>query len=710
MHRGRRLADRRPEERARSTAVDGRDQRFVDTLGVGDDRSSTTAWSRRSWPSRASTTSRSTCTRSGRRAERAGATCAVAAGHAPAPRGPRRHAAGRADRARRDGGRSSAAASRRPRPARRSRTRAPTSSAAWPTRCATLAAPISQAALRGALPDTDDYSVARPRLHGRVRRRGAAHHGHEHGDRAGRRPAALDPRGQRHRGGAVDVSRGARHDPRALPAPPVGGRARQALRRRRRRARRRARRQDLPARPGPARARARRRRRGARPAAPAALPLPGGPAARLACARLRGCCRDADLDGRPRTPAAARPARDAFAVPTGLRGPAARASRPREAALLRGRWQRAAAWDDAIARRTGALRPSLASPRGRASSTAHADDRFWHRRGCLPTSRRAARDDRAAARRGPARARGEPVPAQGARPGHRAATATVFRVVRGGLEPVTVTVRVVGAATAPCGRWSSTSTPGYGVAFAGIVPDGEESALRERRPRHARRRRASHATPTRSAGRLRGRGSRAVPRLHPRRPRRTGPRRSSSPSRSPRRSSPTGVVPARGGPAGSGDRWRSASRAGRSSCGRRTTAATARPPPTSDGARASTPACSTSRSSRRAAEPAGAVGFAWQEREPFALTLWIPQRFPALDVEGESRSASACASFARPPPRRRRPRLRQVRRRPLEPRRRPPARPRLHRRTRMVVVGTSLWPRRRADHLTTTQRSYACHS
>jgi len=33
--------------------------------------------------------------------------------------------------------------------------------------------------------------------------------------------------------------------------------------------------------------------------------------------------------------------------------------------------------------------------------------------------------------------------------------------------------------------------------------------------------------------------------------------------------------------------------------------------------------------------PAGAVGFAWQEREPFALTVWVPRRFAALDVEGE---------------------------------------------------------------------------
>jgi hypothetical protein len=35
------------------------------------------------------------------------------------------------------------------------------------------------------------------------------------------------------------------------------------------------------------------------------------------------------------------------------------------------------------------------------------------------------------------------------------------------------------------------------------------------------------------------------------------------------------------------------------------------------------------------AEPAGAVGFAWQEREPFALTVWVPRRFSRLDAEGE---------------------------------------------------------------------------
>jgi hypothetical protein len=33
--------------------------------------------------------------------------------------------------------------------------------------------------------------------------------------------------------------------------------------------------------------------------------------------------------------------------------------------------------------------------------------------------------------------------------------------------------------------------------------------------------------------------------------------------------------------------------------------------------------------------PAGEVGFAWQEREPFAVTLWIPMRFYELDVDGE---------------------------------------------------------------------------
>lgn len=32
--------------------------------------------------------------------------------------------------------------------------------------------------------------------------------------------------------------------------------------------------------------------------------------------------------------------------------------------------------------------------------------------------------------------------------------------------------------------------------------------------------------------------------------------------------------------------------------------------------------------------PAGEVGFAWQEREPFAMVLWIPQRFSVLDHPG----------------------------------------------------------------------------
>jgi hypothetical protein len=34
-------------------------------------------------------------------------------------------------------------------------------------------------------------------------------------------------------------------------------------------------------------------------------------------------------------------------------------------------------------------------------------------------------------------------------------------------------------------------------------------------------------------------------------------------------------------------------------------------------------------------EAAAAVGFDWQEHEPFAATLWIPARFAALDADGE---------------------------------------------------------------------------
>ncbi len=35
------------------------------------------------------------------------------------------------------------------------------------------------------------------------------------------------------------------------------------------------------------------------------------------------------------------------------------------------------------------------------------------------------------------------------------------------------------------------------------------------------------------------------------------------------------------------------------------------------------------------ADSAAFVGFAWQEREPFALRVWIPKRFAALDRDGE---------------------------------------------------------------------------
>ena len=78
------------------------------------------------------------------------------------------------------------------------------------------------------------------------------------------------------------------------------------------------------------------------------------------------------------------------------------------------------------------------------------------------------------------------------------------------------------------------------------------------------------------------------------------------------------------------------------------------------------------------AEPSGAVGFAWQEREPFAATLWIPQRFAALDTNGEIACTGARTALRRALPRCRRPPLCEVRRRPLEHRVRPPSRSRIH--------------------------------
>ena len=111
-------------------------------------------------------------------------------------------------------------------------------------------------------------------------------------------------------------------------------------------------------------------------------------------------------------------------------------------------------------------------------------------------------------------------------------------------------------------------------------------------------------------------------------------------------------------------------------------------------------------------EPSGAVGFDWQEREPFAATLWIPQRFAALDADGEPPVAGARPDLRRAVPRRRRPHLCEVRRRPLEHRVGPASRPRIHRTT---GHGRRRHPRGatrhgRADDLTTTQRSYAWHS
>ena len=219
----------------------------------------------------------------------------------------------------------------------------------------------------------------------------------------------------------------------------------------------------------------------------------------------------------------------------------------------------------------------------------------------------------------------------------------IFRVTRGGLEPVTVTVRVVGKGTRTVRPMVVNLDDGYGVSYAGSVPDGEELRFES-----DGRVTLAGASVARDSYAFRGGVFANLAASHP-----NDFKLAPAPEREATFAvtepvadafEPTGVFPhAEGLLEGSSmslgeSRWAFFVRAAHYGGGGETEAEQLTAP-VFDAAvfdeSVFTPGV----------EPSGAVGFDWQEREPFAATLWIPQRFAALDTDGETPVRERVRSF-----------------------------------------------------------------
>jgi hypothetical protein len=212
----------------------------------------------------------------------------------------------------------------------------------------------------------------------------------------------------------------------------------------------------------------------------------------------------------------------------------------------------------------------------------------------------------------------------------------VFRVTRGGLEPVTVTVRVIGKATRTVRPTVVNLDTGFGVTYAGSVPAGEELRFES-----DGRVTLSGASVSRFSYAFRGGVYADVGASHPNdfqyaeataRPERQATFAATEPV--PDAFDPAALFPhaeglLEGATMSLGEsRWAFFVRGahfGRTA----DEAADELAEPVVDAAVFDESVFAPG------TDPSGAVGFAWQEREPFAATLWIPQRFSALDAGGE---------------------------------------------------------------------------
>jgi len=210
----------------------------------------------------------------------------------------------------------------------------------------------------------------------------------------------------------------------------------------------------------------------------------------------------------------------------------------------------------------------------------------------------------------------------------------IFRVLRSGLEPVVVTIRVAGVDDATFGPMVVNLDTGFGVAFAGSVPEGEELRFES-----DGRVTLSGANVARNAYAFRGGVLADADASHandfvfgPAEDREAGYAVTEPIADA---FEPTAIFPHAEGLLEAAEmslgesRWAFFVRAAH--YGREAA---------SEADELSEPIFSAGVFDESVFEPgteaAGAVGFAWQEREPFAATLWVPQRFSSLDAEGET--------------------------------------------------------------------------
>jgi hypothetical protein len=211
----------------------------------------------------------------------------------------------------------------------------------------------------------------------------------------------------------------------------------------------------------------------------------------------------------------------------------------------------------------------------------------------------------------------------------------VFRVLRSGLEPVTVTIRVVGLEERTLGPMVINLDTGFGVAFVGSVPDGQELRFES-----DGRVTLEGASVARSSYAFRGAVFASAGAAHATdfvfAPAAAGSDRAATFAVTepiPDAFEPGAVFPhaeglLEGAEMSLGEsRWAFFVRSAH--FGREAPAAP----------ELAQPVFAAAVFDESVFEPgtdaAAAVGFAWQEHEPFAATLWIPARFAAFDADGE---------------------------------------------------------------------------
>jgi hypothetical protein len=213
----------------------------------------------------------------------------------------------------------------------------------------------------------------------------------------------------------------------------------------------------------------------------------------------------------------------------------------------------------------------------------------------------------------------------------------IFRVLRGGLEPVTVTIRVVGLQERTKGPIVVNLDTGFGVSFVDSVPDGQELRFES-----DGRVTLQGASVVRSSYAFRGGVFASADAAHANdfvfAPAAAGSDREATFAVTepvPDAFEPGAVFPhaeglLEGAEMSLGEsRWAFFVRAAH--FGREAAAATDE---------LAEPVFAAAVFDETVFDPGtdagAAVGFAWQEHEPFAATLWVPARFAELDNDGEA--------------------------------------------------------------------------